>query len=146
MNELIVFRLSEERYGIDVARVREIQTFETPTPLPNTQPFVKGVINIRGEIVPVIDLLLRFDPTFACSYTDKTPVVTTRTSDNRMIAIIVDAVESLETYDPEQLIELGGDMHFINREFLRGIATIDARHVTVIDVDAMFSPDEIAAY
>lgn len=146
MNELIVFSLANELYGIEVTKVREIHSYEPPTPLPNTQPFVKGVINIRGEIVPVIDLYLRFDKEAKYSYTKTTLMVTTKTSDGRMVAVIVDSIDTLAQFSPQNLIELSSDGLFINRNFLQGIAQIEERHVLVIDVDRMFSHEEIMGY
>lgn len=146
MSELIVFTLAGELYGIEVTKIREIQTYEPPTLLPNTQPFVQGVINIRGEIVPVIDLTLRFDAQATPQYCETTPVVTTKTSDARMVAVIVDAIDTLARFSPADLIELPDESLFINRQFLQGIAEIDGRHIVVVDVDRMFSHEEILAY
>jgi len=146
MSELIIFTLSQEFYGIEVTKVREIKTYETPTPLPNTQPFVQGVINIRGEIVPVIDLHRRFDPSATPLYTDTTLIVTTKTSDGRMVAIIVDAIDALADFNPQNLIDLSNDALFINRKFLKGIVEIDHRHVLVINIDTLFSLEEINSY
>ncbi len=146
MSELIIFTLSEEFYGIEVTKVREIKTYETPTPLPNTQPFVQGVINIRGEIVPVIDLHRRFDSSITPLYTDTTLIITTKTSDGRMVAIIVDAIDALANFNPHTLIDLSNDALFINRKFLQGVADIDHRHVLVIDIDTLFSFEEINSY
>ena len=146
MNELIVFNLADELYGIELTKVREIKTYEEPTPLPNTKSFVNGVINIRGEIVPVIDLNLRFDESSAPEYYDTTPVITTKTSDSRMIAVIVDAIDTLAYFSPNDMIELSTEGLFINREFIQGIAHVDGRNVIVIDVDKMFSQEEILNY
>ena len=146
MSELIIFTLSGEFYGIEVTKVREIKTYESPTPLPNTQPFVQGVINIRGEIVPVIDLHRRFDTSALPIYTDTTLIITTKTSDARMVAIIVDAIDALANFNPQNLIDLSNDALFINRKFLQGIAEIDHRHVLVIDIDTLFSFEEINNY
>jgi len=146
MKELIVFNLANEFYGIEITKVREIKTYETPTPLPNTKKFVKGVINIRGEIVPVIDLNIRFDESSEPKYYDTTPVITTKTSDLRMVAVIVDKIETLEFFAPQDMIDLSTDGLFINREFVQGIAHVNGKNIIVIDVDKMFSQEEIINY
>ncbi|MGD9970618.1 MAG: chemotaxis protein CheW [Sulfuricurvum sp.] len=146
MNELIVFRLSGEYYGIEVTRVREIKTYETPTHLPGTKPFVLGVINIRGEIVPVIDLTLRFDDQAVRRYCETTLIVTTKTSDNRMVAVVVDAIETLAYFSPNDIIGLGEEMFMINHQFLAGLVDIEHHYVSIINVDTLFSQEEINHY
>ena len=141
--QLIVFTIAGEFYGIEVTRVREIQTYSTPTLLPNTQPFVKGVINIRGDIVPVIDLYLRFDPQANPLYTDTTLMVTTKTSNGRMVAVIVAAIDTLAEYSSSKTIEFSTEVMFINRRYIEKIIAIDNRHVMVIDIDALFCAEEI---
>ena len=146
MVEVIVFALGEERYGIELTRVREILTYGAPTPLPGTKHFVKGVINIRGEIVPVIDLRLRFGATASPVYTESTPVIAAKTADKRMVAVVVDAIISLEQVEELDLIDIPELATTIHKEFLRGVLTLDGKSVVMIETETMFARSELETY
>jgi len=141
--ELATFMLGNEVYGIEVTKVREILTYQVPTKLPNTAPFVKGVINIRGEVCPIIDLRIKLlgKESSALEYTDNTVIIASRLGDGRMAGIVVDALCGLEEVKSDMLL-LNPDFCSINKEFLKGFFKKEERLVVMMDIEKILAKSE----
>jgi len=101
VHEFLAFKLGNEEYGIDILRVQEIRSYEEPTRLANVPPFIKGVVNLRGVIVPIVDMRLKFRLDEA-KY-DRFTVVIVLNIGSRVVGIVVDSVSDVITLAPEQL-------------------------------------------
>lgn len=131
--QLIAFSIGEQIYGVEITTVREIRAWNGATPLPNTREFVRGVINLRGTIVPIFDLRARFgdgktEPT-------KNHVVVVMSVGDKWVGLLVDAVSDILTVsrdDIHNVPENNGDA-----ELLNGIITHDSRMVGLIDLHAI---------
>ena len=140
--ELLSFRLGQEEYGIDILRVQEIRSYEAPTRIANAPPFVKGVINLRGLIVPIVDLRLKLGCDTA-EYTALTVVIVLNVR-GRVIGAVVDSVSDvvpLGANDIKPAPSLAGS---IDASYLQGIACIDAgdgreRMLILVDIEALMS-------
>lgn len=142
-DQYLTFRLAGEDYGIDILRVQEIRGWEEVTRLPNTPAFVCGVVNLRGTIVPVFDLRLKFNLPFR-PYTPNTVVIVIRTltrGTSKHVGIVVDAVaDVLHGY----LIEITKSPDFGNAaltDAISGLATFENKMVVLLDVDRLVSDE-----
>lgn len=138
-SQFLSFTLANETYGVKILAVEEIRVWVTPTILPNSPSYIKGVINLRGMIVPVMDLRLRFGVGEA-SYTATTVVIILQTEKNnhrRQMGIVVDSVADVISIDPEQL-EPAPDMRsYETGQFVENIVNIDARVMSVLNTDRL---------
>lgn len=132
--QLIAFLIGEQVYGVEITTVREIRAWNGATPLPNTQEFVRGVINLRGTIVPIFDLRARFGD--GITSTTKNHVVVVMSVGDKWVGILVDAVSDILSVSK-------GDVHAVpegdnlDSELLNGIVTHDNKMVGLIDLDAI---------
>ncbi len=144
--QYLTFTLGEEHYGMDILRVQEIKGYTAVTRIPNTPAFIKGVLNLRGTIVPIVDLRTKFGMEQA-EYTMFTVIVVVVVRD-RVMGIIVDAVSDVLNFakqDVQAPPEFGCrvDMTFVSR-----IARSGERLITLLDIDRVLSDgemDEMAA-
>lgn len=140
-NQILSFLLGDEQYGVDILRVQEIKGWERTTDIPNSPDYVMGVINLRGAVVPVIDLRVRFGLD-KITYDESTVVIILRASDEqtgiqKIIGIVVDGVSDVHTIDTHSLQvspEIAGNIH---TEYVRGLATFDDKMVIVLHIDQL---------
>src|SRR5690349_19611465 len=99
--EYLTFRLSQEEYGIDILKVQEIRGYESPTRIANAPPFIKGVVNLRGTIVPIVDMRLKFNCAQA-EYNSFTVVIILALR-SRVVGIVVDSVSDVLELPPENI-------------------------------------------
>ena len=140
IEQFLTFQLAEEEYAIDILRVKEIKGWSRITPIPNSAPFMRGVFNLRGEIVPVIDLRLRFDMSFK-PYSKNTVVIVLRVGEQiqRTVGIIVDAVSDARNIK-KGMIKAAPPMGTgIDTTFVDGLVDIDGKMVTVLSIDGLLS-------
>ena len=145
-DQYLTFNLADEDYGIDILRVQEIRGWDEVTRLPNAPEYVRGVVNIRGTIVPVYDLRLKFHMPFR-EYTQNTVVIVIKTetpSGTKSIGVVVDAVaDVLHGY----LIEITQSPDFGNEsltEAISGLATFEDKMVVLLDVDKLVQDEHDA--
>jgi len=123
--EFLTFKLGKEEYAVEIMRVQEIRGWQEPSPLPQVPPFVKGVVDLRGSIVPIIDLRQRFN--LPQSYDGTTVVIVvnvkTRIGD-RVIGLVVDAVSDVKTLDLDNLQPPPDISDSIDSQFIRGLTTV----------------------
>ena len=143
-DQYLTFNLADEDYGIDILRVQEIRGWDEATRLPNAPEYVRGVVNIRGTIIPVYDLRLKFNMPFR-DYTQNTVVIVIKTetpTGNKSIGVVVDAVaDVLHGY----LIEITRSPDFGNEamtEAISGLATFEDKMVVLLDVDKLVQDEQ----
>lgn len=145
--QYLTFSLAGEEYGVDILKVQEIRGWGPVTKVPNAPAFVRGVMNLRGAIVPVIDLRLRFGlETMAYTKTTVVIVVTVQSaSGSRIIGTVVDGVSDVlnpNAADIQPPPDFGTAVH---TEFISGLVTIEAGMVMLLDVDRLLSVEEMFA-
>jgi purine-binding chemotaxis protein CheW len=142
-NQLLTFKLGSETYGIQINKVREILTYPTVTPIPDASRWVKGVINLRGEVAPVIDLRVRFNINMDPIYTQRTIIIAVKTQDNRMIGLVVDEVSDMENVDLERLYPAPDMGTSISPEYLKGLFKKEEKMIVILDIDRILDKDEM---
>jgi len=140
-NQFLTFLLAGEEYGVDILKVQEIRGWEQPTMLPNALNYVLGVINLRGTVVPIIDLRQRF-ALEKSQFGPTTVVVIVKVSNadkERTVGIVVDAVSEVYNVTDEQIRpppDLGG---VISMDYVKGLATLDEKMIILLDIDKLIS-------
>jgi purine-binding chemotaxis protein CheW len=134
--QLVAFSIGDQTYGVEITSVREIRAWNGATPLPNTRDFVRGVINLRGTIVPIFDLRARFGdgPTTPT----RTHVVVVMALGEKWVGMLVDAVSDILTVSVDD-IHAVPDGNVLDTELLSGIVTHEERMVALIDLNAVIS-------
>ena len=139
--EFLTFRLGGEEYGIDILRVQEIRSFEEPTRIANAPPFIKGVVNLRGVIVPVVDLRIKLGCE-SVEYNSFTVVIVLNVK-GRVVGAVVDSVSDVLEL-PREDIKPAPDMasSAVDTVFITGIASVGERMLILMDIESlMSSPD-----
>lgn len=139
--EYLAFSLGGEEYVVDILKVQEIRTYEGVTRIANMPAFIKGVMNLRGTVVPVVDLRIRFNVGKA-EY-DAATIVIVMNIGKRTIGVVVDGVSDVVVLKPSDLRaapEIAGVLH---AEFLQGVAILDTRMLIVVDIDGLMSSREM---
>ncbi|MDA8180390.1 MAG: chemotaxis protein CheW [Deltaproteobacteria bacterium] len=146
VRQYLTFKLGEEVFGLDVGKVREILDFTTITKVPRTPEFMRGVINLRGSVVPVVDMRLKF----GMSATEKTVntciIVTEVTLDGEttVLGALVDSVQEVFELEPDQIEPSPRIGTKLKTEFIKGMGKRDERFIMLLDVDKAFSVDELS--
>ena len=134
--EFLSFRLGAEEYGIEILKVQEIRGWETPTAIANTPDFIKGVINLRGTIVPIVDLRLKFKS--EAKYDEFTVVIILSVA-RRVVGVVVDAVSDVTILTPQQMRpapEFGGTL---DTRFITGLGTLGSRMLILMDIERLMT-------
>lgn len=141
LREFLIFTLGEEAYAIDIHKVQEIRGYETVTRIANTPAFIKGVINLRGLIVPIVDLRIKFDLGEAV-YNEFTVTVILNLG-RRIIGIVVDGVSDVISLD-EQAIRPPPEFGTFDTQYLQGLATVNERMLILIDIEKLMGSADMA--
>ena len=141
LREFLAFKLGSEEYGIDILRVQEIRSYEKPTRIAGTPDFVKGVINLRGVIVPIVDLRikLRMDSVHYDAFT----VVIVLNIGRRVMGMVVDAVSDVITLQSEQLRPPPPFSAGLAGDHLLALAAVEQRMLILVDIDKLMSGADI---
>ena len=140
VREFLAFKLGAEEYGIDILRVQEIRSYEEPTRIANAPEFIKGVINLRGVIVPIVDMRLKFNHAEA-NY-DAFTVVIVLNIGTRVVGMVVDSVSDVISLGPDHLRPVPEFSASIATDHLLAIGAIDERMLILVDIEKlMTSPD-----
>ena len=140
-NEFLAFTLGREEYGIDILKVQEIRGYEQVTRIANAPEFVKGVVNLRGIIVPIVDMRIKFElgePTY-----DQFTVVIILNIGGRVMGMVVDSVSDVITLQAEQIKPAPAMGTAFNTDYLIGLGTLDERMLILIDIDKLMSSSEM---
>lgn len=140
-DQFLTFILNGEEYGIDILKVRGIQGWEKATPIPNTPDYVLGVINLRGDVVPIVDLRRRFSLE-SVPYTPRTVVIVVRVEQRgkeRTVGLVVDAVSDVHNINEKELRPAPDFGGAISSDFVRGLAMVEEKMVIVLEIDRLIS-------
>ena len=139
IREFLAFKLGHEEYGIDILRVQEIRSYEAPTRVANAPAFIKGVVNLRGVIVPILDLRLRLGQ--AGEYNAFTVVIVLNVA-GRVVGIVVDSVSDVLELSAEEIKPRPEVPAAMDARFITGLGKIGDRMLILLDIEAMIkSPD-----
>ncbi|RJG07684.1 chemotaxis protein CheW [Noviherbaspirillum cavernae] len=139
--EALAFTLGSEEYGINILKVQEIRGYDAVTKIANAPEFIKGVVNLRGVIVPIVDMRIKFNlgtPTY-----DQFTVVIILNIGERVVGMVVDSVSDVITLPPEQIKPAPEMGTALNTDYLIGLGTIDQRMVILVDIDRLMSSAEM---
>ena len=137
--QYLTFMLAGEEYGVEILRVQGIQGWEKVTKIPNTPEYILGVINLRGEIVPIIDLRQRFSLD-QIQFGSTTVVIVIKMKNDgkeRTLGIVVDGVSETYRFESENIQEPPEFGGAVSTEFLKGLASIDEKMVILLDIDQL---------
>lgn len=146
MNELskvIVFKLRNEQYGVDLQQIRSIERLQSVTEVPQSENFIKGIINLRGEIIPLIDLKERLHGTEA-EHLDSTRILIIQIGET-LVGLIVDAATDVKDIDASQIQPAPPLVGGITKEYLKGVITIEEKLLILLDLEKILGLDEIEA-
>ena len=133
--EFLSFRLGTEEYGIDILKVQEIRGYDAVTRIANTPEFLKGVINLRGTIVPIIDLRIKFglgNPVY-----DEFTVVIILNVASRIVGVVVDSVSDVLTLTDEQMRPAPEFSAALDTQYVVGLGSIDDRMLILVDIEKL---------
>lgn len=139
--EYLTFTLGDEEYGIDILKVQEIRGYDAVTRIANTPEFIKGVINLRGVIVPIVDMRIKFR--LGAPEYDEFTVVIIVTVLGRIVGIVVDGVSDVADLDPGQIKsppEMGA---VLDTRYITGLGTLDDRMLILVDIEKLLSSEEM---
>ncbi len=143
--QYLSFELAGEIYGVDILKVREIKGWEEVRPLPDMPDYIKGVLDLRGVIVPIIDLRIRFQLE-SCEYTPTTVIIVLAVEEEghqRVVGVVVDGVSDVLDVSSEKVRKtpnLGGA---ISNQYIKGMITIEERMVILIDINKLLNLREM---
>lgn len=133
--QFLTFQLQDEEYGLEILRVQEIKGYSKVTPLPNTPPEVKGVMNLRGTVVPIIDLRTRFGLASA-EYTRFTVIIVV-TVGTKVAGLVVDAVSDVLNVEAKEMVPTPDLGSGVDTSFMTGIARNGERLVSLLNIDRL---------
>jgi len=139
--EFLAFNLGQEEYGLEIQKVQELRGYEAVTRIANAPEFVKGVINLRGAIVPIVDLRIKFglgSPSY-----DQFTVVIVLNIGHRVVGIVVDSVSDVIALNPEQIKPAPDLASLVDTDHLIGLGTVDERMLILINIDRLMSSTDI---
>ncbi len=144
--QYLTFILAGEEYGVDILRVQEIKGWDTVTQIPNTPEYIRGVINLRGTIVPIIDMRVRFGLE-DLGYGPTTVVIVLKVNSDdksRIMGIVVDGVSDVYNMPDEEIKPSPDFGSAVDTDFVKGLATVNEKMVIVLDIDHMCNSDELS--
>jgi purine-binding chemotaxis protein CheW len=140
--EYLTFTLGPEEYAIDILKVQEIRGYEQPTTIANAPPFIKGVINLRGTIVPIVDMRIKFHVGKA-DYTPFTVVIILNIG-SRVVGIVVDGVSDVISLRPDQIRPAPEFAATVDTRYIEGLGTLDGRMLIVVDIARLMLSSDMA--
>ena len=144
VNEYLTFTLGEEEYGVDILKVQEIRGYDTVTRIPDAPDYLKGVINLRGTIVPVVDLRIKFKLAKA-EYNSFTVMIILNIA-KRVVGIVVDGVSDVMQLSSDQIrpppeFSAGGGAS--GSDFITGLGTLDNRMLILVDIEKLLRSQDL---
>ena len=140
-NEFLTFTLGHEEYGIDILKVQEIRGYDAVTEIANTPEFIKGVINLRGIIVPIVDMRIKFNLGHA-DYNELTVVIILNVA-SRVVGMVVDGVSDVITLNPDQIKTAPEFGSAIDTQYVKGIGTVDERMLILVDIEKLMTSQDM---
>ena len=144
--QFLTFKLDEEIYALDITQVREVLDYTDITRVPKMPEFMRGVINLRGGVVPVIDLRLKFELNITENTVDTCIVIMEITLDNEttLIGALADSVQEVISLDSEQIEPPPKIGTRLNTEFIKGMGKKNDDFIILLDIDKVFSSEELS--
>ena len=139
--EFLTFTLGQEEYGVDIQKVQELRGYERVTRIANAPEFIKGVVNLRGIIVPIIDMRIKFN--LGTPVYDQFTVVIILNIRGRVMGMVVDSVSDVITLTPDQVKPAPETGATPNTDYLIGLGTIEQRMLILVDIDKLMSSTEM---
>ncbi|MDP2448818.1 MAG: chemotaxis protein CheW [Polaromonas sp.] len=139
--EFLAFTLGQEEYGVDIQKVQELRGYDAVTRIANAPEHIKGVVNLRGIIVPIIDMRIKFNlgtPTY-----DQFTVVIILNMASRVMGMVVDSVSDVITLTPEQVKPAPEMGSVLDTDYLIGLGTLDDRMLILVDIDKLMTSDDM---
>ncbi len=140
--EFLTFTLGPEEYGIDILKVQEIRGYDAVTTIANTPKFIKGVINLRGIIVPIVDMRIKFN--LAKVGYDELTVVIILNLASRVVGMVVDGVSDVISLKLEQIKAAPQFGATLDTQYLMGLGTVDERMLILLDIEKLMNSNEMA--
>jgi purine-binding chemotaxis protein CheW len=140
-HEFLAFTMGDEEYGLDILKVQEIRGYEAVTRIANAPAYFKGVMNLRGVIVPIVDMRIKFNlgtPTY-----DEFTIVIVLNLSGKVVGMVVDSVSDVTTLSAQQIRpapDMGG---VFESDYLIGLGTLDERMLILVDIDKLMSGPDI---
>lgn len=139
--EYLTFVLGTEEYGLEILKVQEIRGYDAVTQIANTPDFIKGVVNLRGKIVPIVDLRIKFN-LGKVEYDEFTVVIILNLS-GRIVGIVVDGVSDVMALKEEHLRDVPSLVTSIDTKYIVGLATVEQQMLILVDIERLMSSDEM---
>ena len=140
--EYLTFTLGAEEYGVDILKVQEIRGYEKPTAIANAPAFIKGVVNLRGTIVPIIDMRIKLD--LGEAKYDQFTVVIILSIAGRVVGMVVDGVSDVITLSAEQMRPAPDFSSSFDTQYITGLGTVDERMLILVDIERLMTGAEMA--
>jgi len=140
--ELLTFSLGSEYYGVDILKVQEIRGYDTVTRIPDAPPWIKGVINLRGAIVPVIDLRIKFRLE-TVAYNEFTVMIILNLA-SRIVGIVVDGVSDVTRLTPEQVKPAPEFGAGLDTRYIAGLGALEDRMLILVDIERLLQAEDLA--
>lgn len=143
--QYLTFKLSDETFALDVAKVREILEQSNITKVPQTPDFMRGVINLRGSVVPVIDMRLKFGMSATEQTVNTCIIVAEVQMDDEVIVLgaLADSVQEVIEMEPQQIEAAPHIGTRLNTDFIKGMGKHDNRFIMILDIDKVFTNEEL---
>ena len=140
--EFLTFTLGKEEYGIEILKVQEIRSYEAVTTIANAPEFIKGVVNLRGTIVPIVDMRIKFNLGEA-AYTQFTVVIVLNVA-GRVVGMVVDSVSDVISLSAEQIRPTPDFSSSFDIKYITGLGTVDERMLILVDIERLMSASDMA--
>jgi len=140
--EFLSFTLGQEEYGIEILKVQEIRSYEQPTTIANAPAFIKGVVNLRGIIVPIVDMRVKFNLAEA-AYNELTVVIVLNVA-GRVVGMVVDGVSDVVQLVAEQIRPAPDFSSSFDVKYITGLGTVDERMLILVDIEKLMSGSDMA--
>ena len=140
-NEFLTFTLGKEEYGIDILRMQEIRGYDAVNAIANTPEFIKGVINLRGIIVPIVDMRIKFNLGKA-EYNQFTVVIILNLS-HRVVGMVVDGVSDVITLTADQIKAAPEFSASLDTRYIMGLGAVDSRMIILMDIERLMTSSDM---
>jgi purine-binding chemotaxis protein CheW len=146
MTQYLTFKLQDEIFALDISTVREVLDFTTVTRVPRTPDFMRGVINLRGSVVPVIDFRLKFGMTATEKTVNTCVIIAEVKVDNEsvILGVLADSVQEVMDLENDQIEPAPRIGTHLKTDFIKGMGKHNDRFLMLLDIDKVFSPDELS--
>jgi len=140
--QLVIFRLNEQEYGVDIFKVNEIVPYMNPTKIPNSPVYVEGVLNLRGHVIPIINMKRKFNLEDSGT-NDNTRIIVTDTGGNNMVGFVVDEASEVITVEKDSIEPISEVVSNINKKYINGVGNMDnGRMYILLNFSELYKEEE----